>query len=708
MMFKRLLLLAGLVLLLVACGGEEAAILPTFTPNVTATPTMIPPTLRPTLIPSTPLPQATLPPEVNLNNPLADPARLRVIQANPRLEAVDIYMGAQIVGGRFRYGSQTVDPIQVAPGQYQLSIVPTGQPNSPQQHLLLQSVTLDPRQDALLVILGDADNLQARLYPLNLSPLPPQQLRLSVIHAVPNAPPISLTANGQTIVDGLLEGNTQANIELTGGDYTFAFSAESESLLVEDVTLSAGETYLMLLVGDLADGDLDTQVFHEPTHPQAQVRAINAVFGSGPLRVFLDEQLLVENLGYTQFSDRFVTLEAGDYLLRVESMTAQAGDPPLLETLLQLPANSQGELLLYDRPETLQARFFLLTTDPVTDGEARLTLIHALIGKPELRVLVNSQLSESRLVLATGQQPNPISPQANQMVFGSANQPAVVGVGVQTFVVEEVTADGSYLTLFESPELAIEEGKAYTYLLLGRNGGDSLLLETTIALQAVEDTNLNAPDDSSVVSLRFANALLSQAPMTISLNGEVVARNVAYGRVSPRLPVTANEALAIELQNSAGQVILQTSFQVLEGVSATLVMVGQGEAIQYMAIEERPNILRREGAALGTFMNGLSQAQTLLSMIYYPIQNQLSSPSDAVVASPTPDETQYQYVGNTLLPSQFVTLEIIPREYELQVRDDNTGQVLGRFFLTPERNGDYLYIVLEDGDGIQLLTLNVE
>jgi len=79
-------------------------------------------------------------------------------------------------------------------------------------------------------------------------------VRLRVVHASPDAPPITFVLNSTQQFAGLAYLSAANYIETAGGVYTLAFNdaAGNNLLTLSSVTLTAGQTVSLYLVGPAA------------------------------------------------------------------------------------------------------------------------------------------------------------------------------------------------------------------------------------------------------------------------------------------------------------------------------------------------------------------------------------------------------------------------------------------------------------------------
>ncbi|MBZ0307077.1 MAG: DUF4397 domain-containing protein, partial [Anaerolineae bacterium] len=614
------------------------------------------------------LPATNALPALPTTNP-DEPAHLRIVQANPGLELVDIYLDFSVVAPRFRLGSYSNRPVEVPSGVLTLRVMPAGTPVGDTESLFTRQLELLPFQNLVLYFYGTADSILLELYEVDLSPLAVNTSRLYTIHAIPNGPAVNVLLNGSPIAQELVYGEQAGPEEADSGNYTIEINTGSNRILTTlEQELKEREVYTLLLTGDITTNTYEVIVFSEPANPLTLTRLVHASFDTPPVRIFLDGDLLVENFEYLAFTPDFLELDSGRHTLRVEAM--DTAEPPLLETTLILNPNQQVNLVLYDRFIDLKVGQFEFDTEPVILNQARLTVLHMVPAVPIVTasiptVITSDAESDKRFVVR----------------FGETMLPQAVGIGAQTYQFFTGSAESPVL-LSQSEELMIEAGNSYTYILTGRRGEDGLLLAVPVG-----ETRPETAAEDTEASLRVVNAL--DESVDIVINDEVMQEDLPAGEISDPLPFVGETRLEIRGSFLRLEETLLSSIE-----NEQLTVFAAGEALyRFTASEE----VFFEGRARLRFFSALTTT-------VYP----LLIPADEdtrLRMGIQPGDNELVRVGqNPFEPGRVEVLDMPPGNYTLQIIDLE-GNVLHEESLSIVANLFYEMVLQE---GISVLKIPVE
>jgi hypothetical protein len=655
---------------------------------------------------------ATLPPQVNLADPSGELVYLTVVHGNPLLDSLDVYVGNQAVLARARYKTYSNEPAEVPAGDYLLRLVPSGASNSRENALLEQDIRLTGAGlRLLLVIFGTAEAPRAQVYEQNLDPLPANTARLNLIYATSEGAPISVLADEVSLVDDLINGNMRGNVELPVGDYELNFRAGAGSLLKTPLNLSDQGVYTSLLVGAPGQGRYDSITFRQAAIPQTRFRVVNALYQGPNVRVLLDNTLVVEDLAYQAFSDRFIAFPSGPHRLRVEAMGAAPGQAPLLETELLLGANLQAELILYDRPEQAKVGLFPLPTEPVDPFQARLLVINLAIGEAAVQAKIPNRLGLGTDLNAggdgRGDETGPSSTLgfSQDMAFGKSLEPMLISLGFQTWEFYSRQRDNSLPLLHLSPELEIEAGQTYTYILAGRQAQDSFWLSSPLEILAPEE--LLAQDLAATQTLAptyFINLTEQGLELELSLGGRRLDESLAFNLVSEVQALPLNQSLPLTVTSEGGQLLWQEDYIAVVAVPTVVLLLGDEAGVRTLVIND-PGLDPGRGGAVGLFINGL-ELEAGITLKYWPVVQSVNEVLSNPALTPTPDDEAASIeLGQVLRFGQFIPNPVYPGDYRLEPRNAQTGALLGQFFFQAEANGVYYYLVTELGGEISLIPL---
>lgn len=661
---KRLIFLVLGLILLAACGGDDTPSQPTFTPNVTV---FVSPTPRPvTATPIPTLPATNALPALPATNP-DEPARLRIVQANPGLELVDIYLDFAVVAPRFRPGSYSNRPVEVPSGIVTLRVMPAGTSLGDTESLFSRQLELLPFQNLVLYFYGTADSILLELYEVDLSPLDVNTSRLYVIHAIPNGPAVNVLLNSSPIAQELVYGTQAGPEEVESGSYTIEINTGSNRVLTTlEQELQEREVYTLLLTGDITTSDYEAILFSEPANPLTLTRLVHASFDTPPVRIFLDDKLLVENFAYLSFTSDFLELDSGRHTLRVESMEAAE----LLDTTLVLTPNSRVNLVLYDRFIDLKVGQFEIDTAPTLLNQARLTVLHVVPAVPEVTASIPT-------VITSDTESN------KQFVvrFGETLLPQPISIGAQTYQFFTGGAESPVL-LSQSEEVMIESGNSYTYLLTGRRGEEGLLLSVPVG-----ETQPETTAGGTQATVRVVNTL--DEPIDIVLNEEVVQENLPAGEISDPLPFVGETRVEIR----GGFLRLEETFLASTDNEQLTIFVAGESLYSFSAPEE----VFFEGRARLRFFSALTTT-------VYPLLIPADEETKLRLGIQPGDNELVRVGQNPFEPGRVEVLDMPSGNYTLQIIDLE-GNVLHEESLSIVADLFYEMVLRE---GIEVLKIPVE
>lgn len=197
-----------------------------------------------------------------------DNACVRIVQASPDAPAVDVYLDdlpASIAEG-LEFGDST-GFMPVAPGEHAIAVVPVGKPRD--ETLRESSVDFAAGAAYDLAAVDLVAQLELTAIPLDLSPLPPQEARLRLIHAIPNQGGIVLTlGNGDALFSEVGFPDASPVRELPAGavDLAARLAADPNEVLVQTagVELEAGLSYQIYAIGQLEGGTARLLILSAP------------------------------------------------------------------------------------------------------------------------------------------------------------------------------------------------------------------------------------------------------------------------------------------------------------------------------------------------------------------------------------------------------------------------------------------------------------
>lgn len=323
-------------------------------------------------------------------------------------------------------------------------------------------------QTVLFVAQGSVEDISVESYVADLSPVPPQSSRLTVINTAVGNPPFAVEKmEGGTLIDSLDVFET-ASVIVPAGSYNLRFKdAASGAMMMEQGGIQVPDgTVTMLLAFD--DDPVDplinaVAVSSARVLQYAAVRWANLNIFGPPADIYMDGVPVVTSLVYKMKTD-YQLYEPKVYTLTVYPV---GSDPAAVQPLDTLQIELAGEnfprtIFLYGQPD--QAKFSVApdSLEMIPAGMARIRFINAAIDATGVAVY-NS--TDGSLVV-------------DNIPFGQASFNSNVAAGTYSF---NFVAGFGPVTNIQG--MTIEEGKIYTVVLGGivteSPGAEVFVFETT-------------------------------------------------------------------------------------------------------------------------------------------------------------------------------------------------------------------------------------
>jgi pimeloyl-ACP methyl ester carboxylesterase len=198
--------------------------------------------------------------------PTAGFATLRVVHAAPDAPNVDVYLDGERLLGNLPFGVAS-GALPAAAGDHDLALVPAGESLS-QSVLEIDDVALAADRSYAVAAIGLLADLDARVFEVDVAPLAPDQARVRLVHAAPDAPAVDVAvADGPVLAAGVAFGEASAYAAVDAGVYDLAVRPTGSSevaLALPNTAIDPGAVYDVFAVGEAADGSLSTLVVETP------------------------------------------------------------------------------------------------------------------------------------------------------------------------------------------------------------------------------------------------------------------------------------------------------------------------------------------------------------------------------------------------------------------------------------------------------------
>jgi hypothetical protein len=108
---------------------------------------------------------------------------------------------------------------------------------------------------------------------------------------------------------------------------------------------------------------------------QAQLRVVHAAPDVGDVDVYVDGELAIEGLAYTDATD-FVSLGEGEYAIQVTAAGGDAADA-VIDTMLELGSGDMVTVVAHGSGDDVDVFTVDHDWDDPSDGQARIVLVNA-------------------------------------------------------------------------------------------------------------------------------------------------------------------------------------------------------------------------------------------------------------------------------------------------------------------------------------------
>jgi hypothetical protein len=265
---------------------------------------------------------------------------LNILNVAPSLNAIDVYLNDDIIQQTVEFSR--LSAVREVPAETnQLTIYEAGADRSVIQPLLTQTILL-PADSVTLAIMGESGSYQAIAFPIDRSPTPIGQARVSFLNTLPGIPAMVVETSGGPLrgLDQIIYGQPPAATLVNAASISFtilgASTVSGQATTVEapqNLQFEAGFSYLYIITGRQdtplilsenvsSDSDLPTnqEVIVGTAQPaRATFHFINAVASQEPMDFWLGGNRAANAIAFGQSSA----------LVPLNDLTVPAGVSPV-------------------------------------------------------------------------------------------------------------------------------------------------------------------------------------------------------------------------------------------------------------------------------------------------------------------------------------------------------------------------------------------
>lgn len=403
------------------------------------------------------------------NEPRAS-ATLRVVQASPGAPDVDVLLDGQPLLQNLSFGKPTTY-VTMTSQEHRLQVVPSGQ--TADAAIVDETIDAAPRQAYLLAIYGRLNDIQGKIYEIDLSDIEPGNARVRLINFSPDAGAVDLLeTGGDEWFSNVGLGDASDYRDIAPGSYSADLrGGDNDRVLrtVPDVTFAETRVYDLIVVGQIADDSLEVQSLETPVSPpcsevlgiegagsDACVRMVHAAPDAPAIDVYVNDAQIAKGLDFGTATEYTPVPSGSGRGLRVVPSGSPIEDATLDKSLDFDPGQAY-EILVTGAGDNLDLTITGIDLRPLPAGQARIRLIHASPDAGSIDLGVKGQ----------------DQPLFSGVNFGDATNYLIVDAGNYSL---EVRPGGDNMTVALQSDVTIEEGQVYDFVALGRPEDQTLEL----------------------------------------------------------------------------------------------------------------------------------------------------------------------------------------------------------------------------------------
>lgn len=284
------------------------------------------------------------------------------------------------------FGEATYDVV-VAPGEYVFDVYTLGA--NPDADTPVTSITLNIAEDQSLFIIatGTPGDVKLNIFSDDVTPVPVNTSRLQVINLSTFIPEFSVVSqNNITLVDEVPFGSMVTS-NVPGGNYQVSlFSIEDSARVGRGEFLAAsGSLATLIIYGSTRQS---WTFFNEPIEQVATVRIVHASPTAPTVDIYLNGDLVLNNIGYGEYTD-YLTLTPGNYVLTVypDGINPESGELPLWRDELNITGNAVAFTMVALGTDNFRVNVYADNLEIIPIDQARIRFIHAAINVTDLTVV---------------------------------------------------------------------------------------------------------------------------------------------------------------------------------------------------------------------------------------------------------------------------------------------------------------------------------
>lgn len=297
---------------------------------------------------------------------------VRFVHAVPGVSGVDVYVDGQIAATDLGFGEATTY-LNAPAGTHSLTARPAGMGTD----LWTQEIAVDTATPRTFIA-SSASTPEFVAFDDDFVSLEPGTSRLKIIHALDGGPDVTVTANGQTVVEGLAYGDSIGVFDVPADTYEVSVAdADGAAVIDAAIGLTTGTSHLVTVIGTASDPQV--VVLTAPTtgdEDSGFVRLVHGVADGPAVDVYANDTLIAPNLAFGTATEH-LALPAGDY--SVELRAAGTADA-LLTDDVTVEAGTAATVVAQGTAAELALGVYADDTAGISADSALVSLINVVPG----------------------------------------------------------------------------------------------------------------------------------------------------------------------------------------------------------------------------------------------------------------------------------------------------------------------------------------
>jgi hypothetical protein len=274
----------------------------------------------------------------------------------------------------------------------------------------------------------------------------------------------------------------------------------------------------------------------QDSEPAPAVRFVHVYSGGGPVDVYVDSALVVEQLAFGTATE-YATFDEGDRQVQVVA-TGEDPSAALIDTTISVDSGGAYNVLIGGQGEELDARVHEVDLGELDPGEARIRFIQAApdvseasfqLAAPSTTEAGSDTTDDDTTDDDGGLAPGDMIGIGESVAFNEAGDYQTVRAATYDILVQDTESDAS---LLETPLVSLDAGHVYDIVVLGRVESDNLTLLPLITSVSPPCSELLQVGEASDACVRFVHTSADAGEVDIYVDGTAVVQAISYGTVT--------------------------------------------------------------------------------------------------------------------------------------------------------------------------------